>query len=212
MEPDRPTKTERQEIASPEPILSNESAQPAAEPVVGDAPTLSPESLDIQPGEFLFDEELSPADRYAPKLRTRRRKIAPVKKRRWRLHHQKGQGKFRLQMLAGTLVVLALVLGVAVATRTHVEPLPVLTLGDLPVSHVLLDVQALPPSLYVEVDEASWGRLTSKERQALVEEIGVTAEAAGYSGALLRTVHGLSVAHWMQASGARLLEKPDSPS
>lgn len=98
------------------------------------------------------------------------------------------------------------------AGRTHVEPLPVLTLGDLPSTEVVVSVTAHPPSLFVQVDGNSWRRLSTREREVLVEETGTTAQSAGYTGALFRTTAGASVAQWMKSNGVLLFEPGESDS
>jgi hypothetical protein len=67
------------------------------------------------------------------------------------------------------------------------------------------DVVSRPPSLFVQVDKDLWNVLPKPERVALVEQIGQKADAAGYTGAALRTAQGTIVGQWLKSSGARLV-------
>jgi hypothetical protein len=175
-------------------------------------PTLTSELLEITPQPK--DEPQRPQrSLYAEKLMSpRRRKVEQGKRKRRRLTRRQRRQRQRLQILAATFVTVAAIWMTLTATTTHVEPLPVLTLGDLPRSGALRGVVARPPSLFVDVHQRTWGRLSPEQRLSLVEEVGAKAEAAGYSGALFRTSQGLSVAEWMSTTGARVFKQSGSPS
>jgi len=67
------------------------------------------------------------------------------------------------------------------------------------------EVVSRPPSLFIQVDADMWNVLPKAERVALIEQIGQKADAAGYTGAALRTQKGPIVGQWLKASGARLV-------
>ena len=117
-----------------------------------------------------------------------------------------------MNVLVATLIVSAVGWVMFAAGRTHVEPLPVLSLSDLPRSEAMVAVTARPPSLFVQVDARSWNRLSSREREVLFENTGTTAQLAGYTGALFRTEAGTSVAQWMKTGGVRTFERSESDS
>jgi hypothetical protein len=107
---------------------------------------------------------------------------------------------------------LLLVLGIAalawmilILPRLFREPLPILTLPDLPQSEAIQQVDAKPPSLYIVINERSWKTIPREKRLKWVEEIGQAASAAGYTGANIRTAEGTSVAQWLKQRGARLV-------
>jgi hypothetical protein len=107
---------------------------------------------------------------------------------------------------------LLMVLGVAVLAWTILilprffkEPLPVLTMPDLPQSAAIQKINALPPSLYVYVSREGWRSMSREQRSQWIEELGKTAAAAGYTGVNVRTSGGDTVAQWLKQTGARLL-------
>ena len=196
------------------PVSSHPSAPLTLDPTAPNLPTLSAESLEIGSGESPPEAKAPPRyDGYAAKLISprRRQSTQETKKKRTGLSARQRQQRQHMFLLAALLVS---VVGWAVFTagRTHVEPLPVLTLRDLPRSEAVFAVTAHPPSLFVEVDGKSWNRLSSREQEDLVERTGTAAQSAGYSGVLFRTAAGTSVAQWMNSSGVHLFERRESPS
>jgi hypothetical protein len=165
-------------------------------------------------GEALLEEEAPRYNDYAAKLISprRRKTTQETKNKLRRLPATQRQQKQRMQLLLGALMVSVVGWVVFTAGRTHVEPLTVLTLRDLPRSEAVVAVTARPPSLFVQVDGQSWSRLNSTEQVDLVERTGAAAQSAGYSGVLFRTTAGTSVAQWMSASGARVFERRESAS
>ncbi len=113
-----------------------------------------------------------------------------------------------LFVLAGLLAMYGIVMMPRLATQ---GPPP---LGLEQFSHVeaVQAVLAKPPSLYVVLHRAAWDAGTPAERQALLEEIGRVADAAGYRGVHARTDDGVTVGQWLKQSGVAIRQRPGSPS
>jgi len=67
------------------------------------------------------------------------------------------------------------------------------------------DVLSRAPSLFVVVDTALWTDLSPSERLGVVEQVANVAGAAGYSGAVIRTMEGAVVGQWLKSGAARLI-------
>jgi hypothetical protein len=111
----------------------------------------------------------------------------------------------RVKWLAISLGVLVLAWSVLVLPRLgKPTPLPILTQQSMPQSAAIQQLTARPPSLFIEVGRAEWKSMPSIERRQLVKEIGVVAEASGYTGVQLRDTDGNSVAQWLKSQGVWL--------
>jgi hypothetical protein len=108
----------------------------------------------------------------------------------------------RLLLVLGAAALAWMIL---ILPRMFREPLPILTLPDLPQSAAIQQVDAKPPSLYIVVNTESWRAIPREQRLKWVDEIGQAAAAAGYTGANIRTAEGSSVAQWLKQTGPRLL-------
>jgi hypothetical protein len=107
--------------------------------------------------------------------------------------------------MSAVAVVLAIVWAVVVLPRLGRTRLPVLEESQLPSSAAFTEVVARPPSLYITVDPAAWGRLPEGDRLQLLADVGRTAEEAGYNGALLRDAGGQPVGQWLRKTGVQLI-------
>lgn len=108
--------------------------------------------------------------------------------------------------MVGVLVVLVSIWALLVLPQlVGKQRLPVLEADDLPASPAFAEVVARPPSLFVTVDTAAWGRLADDERRELIAEVGRNAEAAGYNGAVFREPGGRLVGQWLKKTGVKLL-------
>jgi len=116
--------------------------------------------------------------------------------------------KYLLLVLGATLLVWS----VLILPRIFKDPLPVLTMPDLPLSTAIEALDARPPSLYVVVDKQNWNAMPSEQRLQWVEAVGQTAAAAGYTGVNFRTSDGASVAQWLKRKGSQLLTSSESGS
>jgi hypothetical protein len=114
-----------------------------------------------------------------------------------------------LLIVLGTLL---LAWSILILPRMFKEPLPLLTMPDLPQSTALQALDAKPPSLYVVVDKQSWTAMPSEQRLEWVEAVGQTAAAAGYTGVSVRTGEGACVAQWLKQKGTQLLTSAASGS
>jgi len=69
----------------------------------------------------------------------------------------------------------------------------------------VVEVTPRPPSLFVRVDDSTWGRLTDTERVDLIERIGVVADQAAYAGVHVRLrTSGAPVGQWLKKTGTRI--------
>jgi hypothetical protein len=119
----------------------------------------------------------------------------------------------RLRLLLWALTALLLVYAAVLIPRLHQEPpTPVLTLEQLAHIDSVVRIKARPPSLYVELDTATWRARSERERQGILEELGRVAGAAGYSGIQARTADGTTVGQWMSKTGVRLTPPGRKPS
>jgi hypothetical protein len=119
----------------------------------------------------------------------------------------------RLRLLLWALTALLLVYAAVLIPRLHQEPpTPVLTLEQLAHIDSVVRIKARPPSLYVELDTATWRARNERERQGILEELGRVAGAAGYSGIQARTGDGTTVGQWMSKTGVRLTPPGRKPS
>jgi hypothetical protein len=122
------------------------------------------------------------------------------------------EARSRIRPLATVFVVALAAWCILVAPRFFRAELPVLTPQDLPLPPEVQEVIARPPSLFLVVDGAAWGRMPRESREALVQQVGRIAEEAGYVGVQFRNAKGTSVARWSLARGASLIEPTKAKS
>lgn len=117
-------------------------------------------------------------------------------------------------VLAATLGAVAVTwLLLVLRTRaTVVPPMARFALSDFRDSAAVTEVVARPPSLYVRVDAAAWGRMTAEARKRLIEEIGAKVAPAGYAGVHVTDGTGRTVARWLRGTGVRIPEPTASDS
>lgn len=119
------------------------------------------------------------------------------------------------RMVLGAILALSSVIWLLLLVRGRVEhgkPAAALTLGDFEAITAVTEIVARPPSLYVTVDTARWNRMSPRERQGIVEQIGAKLVEAGYAGAHVTDSSGHSVARWLKSGGVRIAETPTGPS
>jgi hypothetical protein len=162
------------------------------------------ENLDVGPMQ-----ELPPADAQRAALREPDEETPkPIKLNRYsslKMGRPVEEMPDHLKRLLVVLGIVALAWLILVLPRMFREPLPVLTLPDLPQSAAIQQVDAKPPSLYIIVNDRSWKAIPREQRLQWIEQIGQVASDAGYTGANIRTSEGLSVGQWLKLKGARLV-------
>lgn len=107
------------------------------------------------------------------------------------------------------LMLLGLLLafwGVFILPKMRTKPLPQLTLQDVSPRTEIRHVVARPPSLYVKLDTPGWRSLSAEQRLTLVDDVGRTAAAAGYNGALFTLEDGSAAAQWFRERGSVLID------
>jgi hypothetical protein len=106
------------------------------------------------------------------------------------------------------LATLCLVWAVFILPRllSGVPPPPVLTIEQFADLHAVVAVDARPPSLYVQLDDATWNALPPAEREELLQRIGDVANRAGYHGIHARTTQGAPAGQWLRDKGVRVYE------
>jgi hypothetical protein len=106
--------------------------------------------------------------------------------------------------LAFVLLASAVAWGVLHFSRTRYVPPPELTMSDF--SHIgeVRAVRASPPSLYVDLDLASWEAMSTPERQSVLEAIGIVANQAGYLGVQAWTTDNVPAGRWLKQRGTHL--------
>lgn len=139
--------------------------------------------------------------------RRRRRGKTPTIVRMRRKKKRSRVGPLLLVLVASITAWVVLIL-----PRSFHEELPVLTAEELAFSPVITDVQARPPSLFIDVDGAGWEQMPAAQRDELVRQVASSAEAAGYIGAEFRVVGGRSVARWSQKRGVSMVDPVDEKS
>ena len=87
-----------------------------------------------------------------------------------------------------------------------------LGLADFQSDGLFLRVDAKPPSMFIEVDPASWAKIDAGRRLALTEMVGDVLAANGYSGALLKTGRNRPLAQWLRGQGAALIDSDETAS
>jgi len=112
----------------------------------------------------------------------------------------------RVKPLLIVLAVLVVIWFAFVLPRQGVGTLPKLTVSEVSPRAEIRQVVAKPPSLFVELDSQGWSALSKPERLALVEDVGKTAMAAGYSGAQFKLENGRTAAQWFRDRGSELVE------
>ncbi len=108
-----------------------------------------------------------------------------------------------LLMLLGLAVI---VWGVFILPELGGKTIPALTLDDISPRSEIRRMVAKPPSLFIELDGPAWRALSREDRQALVDDIGRTASAAGYNGAQFRLEDGTTAAQWLREKGGKLIK------
>lgn len=117
----------------------------------------------------------------------------------------------RTEMLVLLLAIcLAAWMAVVSLGRLVGDPLPGITIDDLPRSAPLLAVEALPPSLFATVDAEAWAGLDGEERRDVVAAVSNILLTQGYSGALLTTPDGRPVGRWLESRGVELIETTET--
>ena len=115
----------------------------------------------------------------------------------------------RTRLLVASLALLLVVRLVAVELpRLWSEPLEHLSWSDLR-HDAVLEVSSRSPSLYVEVDAVAWDSYGATERRDLLDRVSGEAAARGYTGVLLRSADGRSLAQWWSSGRERLPQQPN---
>jgi hypothetical protein len=96
-----------------------------------------------------------------------------------------------LGALACTMAIWLLTFGLPGLVRGELRAISLEQLGRLELFEA---VSARPPTLYIDVRVAEWGRLTADERQTVVQEVADVATSESYTGGLLRTAEGKPMA------------------
>lgn len=107
-----------------------------------------------------------------------------------------------------SLVVLIVVWAAFILPGIRQTLPPVLTRAEFTHLEPVREVVARPPSLYAKMDVDLWRKMEPAARQAMLEEMGVIAEAAGYNGVHVATTDGITVGEWLKQGGAKLAVVP----
>jgi hypothetical protein len=67
------------------------------------------------------------------------------------------------------------------------------------------------PSLFVTMAPGTWESLSDEARDDLLKNLAGLAKDFDYTGLLIRTVEGRPVAHWLEVSGASMIEAGEEP-
>jgi len=170
----------------------------------------------------LTDRPLAPARTGAPappqQQRAVRQERAPAKEaavaapKPTRAAVSVGSGRREVTSTAflGIALVLALAiwLGLFVMPRFSGPAIEPLTISDFDDSIGLSDVEARPPSMFVQVDRDRWRSLDEAGRLAVVEDVAHVLARKNYTGALFETGEGRPVAQWLRDRGTQLIGEP----
>ncbi len=118
----------------------------------------------------------------------------------------------RVRLMVVALFGLIGLWAVLILPRLMQERIPEFALSDFRSVKTVVAVTARPPSLYVTVDAAAWGRLKRRQQENVVREIAFDLQRAGYTGARFMTANGRTVAQWLRARGVELIDEPSEPT
>ena len=108
-----------------------------------------------------------------------------------------------IAVLAVALIAWFVTQGIPMMTRVEIAEV---TIADFNGTAGVTKIMARPPSVFVEVDGYAWGRMSHKDRVAMVESIGSKVAPMGYAGAHFQDGDGRVVAQWLDKTGSTIHE------
>jgi len=155
-------------------------------------------------------EQRAEPERYARMMR----QLDTEERERKRLARARKKAREALDHLPSRTELLLAAVVVAVVAWLGFVQLPgqlgfkphVLIREDFPTTEGFVEVRAMPPSLYLTIDDGFWSGLDREQRRHFVRTTSSVLLARGYSGALIRTAEERPVAQWLVHNGVTLLE------